>query len=245
MAKNTGRLGRDYMNRQQNTLRPLSSSQQIYELYLFVNPIGLKCYNIEQEVLRFIEDVEDVKIHFRFITFHNFNTVTQYMKRLNLPTNNLQLRNQMYQTIYDACLAYKAALMQGKKRGRKFLLLLQKELTSHPIEYSDELLTRVAEGARLDVDMFFEDKASGFVKSSYEADQQIGQEMNILQTPSLVIFDSLNNHFGVLLEDNITYELIEEAIGQPLTTLNTSHDTQVLKKDNVRIIGKDYLSIIK
>lgn len=229
------------MHRQQNLIRHLSSSQRIYDLYLFVNPIGTKCYNLEQEVLQFIEDAENVKIHFRFITFHNFNTVTQYMKRMNMPTNNLQLRNQMYQTIYDACLAYKAALMQGKKRGRKFLLLLQKELATQPIEYNKELLIKVAEGARLDVDMFFEDKASGFVKSSYEADQQIAQEMNIIQTPSLVIFDNYNNHYGVLLEDDINYDLIEEAVGLSIAR----KESQFIKKENMRMIGKEYLTIIK
>lgn len=227
---------------QQNMAHSLSSSQQIYELYLFVNPIGLKCYQTEQEVLRFIEDREDIKIHFRFITFHNFQTVTQYMKRLSLPANNLQLRNQMYYSIYDASLAYKAALMQGKKRGRKFLLLLQKELTSNPKEYGEELLTEVAIGSRLDVEMFFEDKASGFVKSSYEADQQIAQEMSIQSNPSLVIFDNYNQQYGVLLEDTINYELLEEAFEQSASAKTAN---RFLMNDNVRLIGKDYLRIIK
>ncbi|AZP05050.1 DsbA family protein [Jeotgalibaca ciconiae] len=231
------------MYRNQNTIHSLSSSPKIYEVYLFVNPIGLKCYQAEQEVLKFIEDMDHIKIHFRFITFHNFNTVSQYMKRLNLPSNNLQLRNQIYHTIYDACLAYKAALMQGKKRGRNFLLLLQKELTSHPIEYSDELLVKVAKGARLDVDMFFEDKASDFVKNSYESDQQIAQEMNIMRTPSLVIFDNLNQHYGVLLEDVFSYDLIEEAFGH--SNVKNKKNNEILQKDNVRAIGKDYLTIIK
>lgn len=231
------------MYRQQtHTMRPLSSPQ-IYELYLFVNPIGLKCYHTEQEVLRFIESRKDVKIHFRFITFHNFNTVTQYMKRLNLPTKNLQLRNQMYYSIYDASLAYKAALMQGKKRGRTFLLLLQKEMSIHPTEYGDELLARVAKEARLDIDMFFEDKVSAFVKSSYEADQQIAQEMNIHTNPSLVIFDNYNQNYGILLEDTINYDIITEAFDQSQSAYKNSR--QLLKKDNVHTIDKSYLRILK
>lgn len=231
------------MHRQHShTVRPLSSPQ-IYELYLFVNPIGLKCYYTEQEVLRFIESRKDVKIHFRFITFHNFNTVTQYMKRLNLPTKNLQQRNQMYYAIYDASLAYKAALMQGKKRGRSFLLLLQKEMSISPTGYGDELLTKVAEEARLDVEMFFEDKASGFVKSSYEADQQIAQEMNIQVNPSLVIFDNYNQNYGILLEDTINYDIIQEAFEHSQS--NFRENKQLLKKDNVHTIGKNYLRILK
>ena len=232
------------MNREhKKNEHPLSSSQQIYELYLFVNPIGLKCYRTEQEVLRFIEDREDIKIHFRFITFHNFATVTQYMKRLNVPANDLQLRNQMYFSIYDASLAYKAALMQGKKRGRNFLLLLQKELTSNPTEYSGDLLKEVAQGARLDVDMFFEDKVSGFVKSSYETDQHIAQEMNIQSNPSLVIFDNYNQQYGVLLEDTITYDLIEAAFDQSGALTKNSKLLQM--NEHAKIVGKEYLRVIK
>ena len=77
----------------QNTTDSISSPQQIFELYLFVNPIGYKCYRTEQEVLKFMSSLDGPKVHFRFITFHNFNTVTQYMKRLNLPEKDLTLRN--------------------------------------------------------------------------------------------------------------------------------------------------------
>ena len=227
------------------TYSNLNPSQHIFELYLFVNPIGLKCLNSEHEVLHFIESLEvneGFKVHFRFLTFHNFNTVTQYMKRLNMPTNDLQLRNKIYQTIYDASLAYKAALMQGKKRGRKFLMLLQKELNVNMIDYSQELLVAVAKGANLDVEMFLEDKASSFVKSSYDADQKTAQEMNISHNPSLVIFDNFNQQFGVLLEDVINYELIENAFNH---ANSLDQHTQMPQLKKARVVGKSYLQIIK
>lgn len=228
-----------------NSMQNMNPSQQVFELYLFVNPIGLKCLHSEEEVLRFIESLElneGFKVHFRFLTFHNFNTVTQYMKRLNMPTNDLQLRNQVYQTIYDASLAYKAALMQGKKRGRKFLMLLQKELNINLVEYSESLLEDVARGANLDYEMFLEDKASSFVKSSYEADQKTAQEMNITNNPSLVIFDNYNQQFGVLLEDIINCELIEKAFNHANSATTNSHLPNRIKS---RTIGKSYLQILK
>lgn len=228
-----------------NTYSKLNPSQHVFELYLFVNPIGLKCLNSEHEVLHFIESLEineGFKVHFRFLTFHNFNTVTHYMKRLNMPTNDLQLRNKIYQTIYDASLAYKAALMQGKKRGRKFLMLLQKELNVNMIDYSQELLVDVAKVANLDVEMFLEDKASSFVKSSYDADQRTAQEMNISNNPSLVIFDNFNQQFGVLLEDVINYELIEKAFNH---ANSLDQHTQMPPQKKARAVGKSYLQIIK
>lgn len=228
-----------------NSYRKLNPSQHVFELYLFVNPIGLKCLNSEEEVLRFIESLElteGLKVHFRFLTFHNFNTVTQYMKRLNMPTNDLVLRNEVYLTIYDASLSYKAALMQGKKRGRKFLMLLQKELNINLKKYTPELVNEVAKGANLDVEMFLEDKASSFVKRSYDADQKIAQEMNITTNPSLVIFDSFNQQYGVLLEDIINCDGINEAF-----TRANSLDSQprTPSKEKMKAVGKSYLQILK
>jgi len=225
----------------QNTTDSISSPQQIFELYLFVNPIGYKCYRTEQEVLKFMSSLDGPKVHFRFITFHNFNTVTQYMKRLNLPEKDLTLRNQIYSSIYDASLAYKAALMQGKKRGRSFLLHLQKALADGKTPYSNELLAEVAAKAKLDVDMFFEDKESPFVKSSYEADQHIAQEMNIKTNPSLVIFDNLNYQYGLLLEDNITAEVLHEVIKD--CSVACEQKSANMKKTNITTIGKNYIRI--
>ncbi|AQS52798.1 hypothetical protein BW727_100405 [Jeotgalibaca dankookensis] len=228
------------MHTNNQTLQNSKDAIKHFDLYLFVNPIGLKCYHSEQEVLRYIESIADnknVKIHFRFLTFHNFNTVSFYMRRMDLPVNDLQLRNQVYQTIYDASLAYKAALMQGKKRGRNFLLLLQKELTVNLALYSDQLLKKIAKGANLDVEMFFEDKDSDFVKSSYDADQRIGQEMNIKQTPSLVIFGNDNQQFGILLEEIINFERLEEAFNHS--------DLKLTQSNNILPVSKNYLQILK
>ncbi len=91
--------------------------------------------------------------------------------------------------------------------------------------------------------MFFEDKTSGFVKSSYETDQHIAQEMNIQSNPSLVIFDNYNQQYGVLLEDTITYDLIEEAFDQSGALTKNSKLLQT--NDRARILGKEYLRIIK
>ena len=227
-----------------NEFSKLNPSQHVFELYLFVNPIGLKCLNSENEVLHLNIPVVIVaqNVHDVVRTRTTIEDVTQYMKRLNLPTNDLQLRNKIYQTIYDASLAYKAALMQGKKRGRKFLMLLQKELNVNMIEYSHELLLDVAKGANLDIEMFLEDKASSFVKSSYEADQRTAQEMNISNNPSLVIFDNFNQQFGVLLEDVINYDLIEKAFNH---ANSLDPQSQMPSQKKARTVGKSYLQIIK
>ena len=184
------------------------STERIFDCYLFINPIGRQCYHCEQEVMKFIERTP-YKVHVHFIPFHNFRSVTQYMKNNQLNDKNIDLRNEIYTKIYDASLSYKAALLQGKKLGRAFLMELQTQLHLLHKEYTPELLQEIIQIIGLDEKMFYEDKASKLVHQEYEKDQQIAQEMMVEMNPSLVIFDNLNQQYGVILHQNITAEMIE------------------------------------
>ena len=193
--------------------RPLST-ERIFDCYLFINPIGKQCYHCEQEVMKFIERTP-YKVHVHFIPFHNFKSVTQYMKNNQLNDKNIDLRNEIYTKIYDASLSYKAALLQGKKLGRAFLMELQPQLHLLHKEYTPELLQEIIQIIGLDEKMFYEDKASKLVHQEYEKDQQIAQEMMVESNPSLVIFDNLNQQFGVILHENISADMIEHVCEMP------------------------------
>ena len=104
-----------------------TSHEKIFELFLFVNPLGTYCYRCENELLKFVRNSE-FKVHYHFLTFHNLQTVNQYMKNQKLPVTDLDLRNDIYMKIYDASLSYKAALLQGKRLGHQFLIELQQQI---------------------------------------------------------------------------------------------------------------------
>lgn len=203
-------------------------SERIFELFLFVNPLGHYCYCCEKEVLAFIKSIP-YKVHIHVMTFHNFNTVTEFMNRNNLNHRDLSLRNEIYSAIYDASLSYKAALLQGKKMGRDFLIHMQKQIHKHQLAYSPELLHNVIDTIGLDKEEFFKDKTSNLVKLDYERDQRVAQEMNVRHTPSLVIFDTYNKDYGILLDQGITKEQIH----------SICFETDCLSK--IDTIGKEYV----
>ena len=207
-------------------INPLPT-ERIFDCYLFINPIGKQCYHCEQEVMKFIERTP-YKVHVHFIPFHNFKSVTQYMKNNQLNNKNIDLRNEIYTKIYDACLSYKAALLQGKKLGRAFLMELQTQLHLLHKEYTPELLQEIIQIIGLDEKMFYEDKASKLVHQEYEKDQQIAQEMMVETNPSLVIFDNLNQQYGVILHQNINADIIEHVCE------NLHHDIGVCPKKTQR-----------
>lgn len=193
-----------------------TSHEKIFELFLFVNPLGTYCYRCENELLKFVRNSE-FKVHYHFLTFHNLQTVNQYMKNQKLPVTDLDLRNDIYMKIYDAALSYKAALLQGKRLGHQFLIELQQQTHQHKRAYNDDLLEEILNKVEIDKKMFYEDKSSSAVKKAYDRDLQIAQEMNVTHTPSLVIFDNSNQPYGLLLASSITAETIAEICnGEPL-----------------------------
>ena len=214
-------------NSELSRIHPTSSTERIFDCYLFINPLGKQCYKCEQEVMKFIERTPH-KVHVHFLPFHNFKSVTQYMKNNQLNDKNIDLRNEIYTKIYDASLSYKAALLQGKKLGRAFLMELQTQLHLLHKEYTPELLQEIIQIIGLDEKMFYEDKASKLVHQEYEKDQQIAQEMMVETNPSLVIFDNLNQQYGVILHQNINADIIEHVCE------NLHHDIGVCPKKTQR-----------
>ena len=214
-------------NSELSRIHPTSSTERIFDCYLFINPLGKQCYKCEQEVMKFIKRTPH-KVHVHFLPFHNFKSVTQYMKNNQLNVKNIDLRNEIYTKIYDASLSYKAALLQGKKLGRAFLMELQTQLHLLHKEYTPELLKEIIQIIGLDEKMFYEDKASKLVHQEYEKDQQIAQEMMVEMNPSLVIFDNLNQQYGVILHQNINADIIEHVCE------NLHHDIGVCPKKTQR-----------
>ena len=215
-------------NSELSRIHPTSSlTERIFDCYLFINPLGKQCYKCEQEVMKFIERTPH-KVHVHFLPFHNFKSVTQYMKNNQLNDKNIDLRNEIYTKIYDASLSYKAAQLQGKKLGRAFLMELQTQLHLLHKEYTPELLQEIIQIIGLDEKMFYEDKASKLVHQEYEKDQQIAQEMMVETNPSLVIFDNLNQQYGVILHQNINADIIEHVCE------NLHHDIAVCPKKTQR-----------
>lgn len=214
-------------NSELSRIHPTSSTDRIFDCYLFINPLGKQCYKCEQEVMKFIKRTPH-KVHVHFLPFHNFKSVTQYMKNNQLNVKNIDLRNEIYTKIYDASLSYKAALLQGKKLGRAFLMELQTQLHLLHKEYTPELLQEIIQIIGLDEKMFYEDKASKLVHQEYEKDQQIAQEMMVETNPSLVIFDNLNQQYGVILHQNINADIIEHVCE------NLHHDIGVCPKKTQR-----------
>ena len=178
------------------------------EVYMFMNPIGTECYQAERQILKLVEEIGVKKIQFRFVPFLNMRVVDSYMHRRKLPRHDLKMRNEVFQTLYSASLDYKAIQLQGKKKGRAFLLKLQERVGFQHEHYSASLVDRLLTEIGADMDEFQQDRPTNFVKEAFTTDQQVAHDMGVVNNPSCVIYNyNCERDFGVLVEGDLCKEL--------------------------------------
>ncbi|RRK11548.1 DsbA family protein [Lactiplantibacillus garii] len=194
------------------------------EVYLFVNPLATQCVRDEQNVLRLAND-SDKQIQFQFVPLLNINVIQRALKSQGIATADWQAQNQQSQTLYRVILDYKAALFQGKKRGRNFLIALQSAMLKAKQHYSEDLVRQVARDCKIDLDMFMEDRNGHLAKQAFKADQRLASEMNITEASSAVVFDCDQYDYGVLLE-HFNYDTLADLVNGRLDPFqNLAHHT--------------------
>lgn len=191
----------------------------IVEVFLFVNPLGSTCFETEKLIESFSNEREE-KVKVRFIPLLNFHTIGNMIKETDNQT--LSNRNQVYTDSFHASLAFQAASMQGKKKGRKYLMTLQDKVINEGKEVSKELFTQIAESVKLDIEMFEEDFESDYLKSAFQKDQKLAQEMNIQNAPSCVLYSGNNTDYAYRVEASITKPLLHGFCDEKVQT-KTSH----------------------
>lgn len=173
----------------------------IFELYLFINPLGYPCYKSQVEVLKMIEMLaSEVDLH--ILPLLNQKIIERFMAQRGLDQRDLQMRNNLFQTIYKASIAYKSACIQGKRIGREFLFELQRTSMSEFLSMDEEKLYEVAHKVGLDFETFLSDYRSDFTRQLFLKDQQIANELLVELSPSVVIFEYFSGE-GRLVTDNI------------------------------------------
>lgn len=194
----------------------------VFEVFLFVNPLGDTCLNCEEEVMKFVNQT-DKKVYFRFITTSDMQTFNRYVKATN-KSLSLNERNELYLAHQEVCKAYKAALLQGKKVGQEYLMKIQNYFGRQGHPYSHEKMLELAQSKRLDMDMWLQDMDSALTKESMVADAKLARQMQIAENPTVVIFDNINYHYGLKIESNITLENLESLTNQMMRHSEESLD---------------------
>lgn len=189
----------------------MSQTNNLVEVYHFINPIGKICFTTEKEILDFANEFNG-KVSIRFIPFVNMQTIQAFLEREGMWPIDLEVRNKVYEKAYSAGLAFHAASMQGKKFGRLFLLEFQKQVIQNGAEINQDLFLQIADLIGIDIEMFEGDLASDWVKKMFVADQRLAHEMDITETPSCIVYTNTNFEYGYLLRPGFTKQALHNLI---------------------------------
>ncbi|GKQ43085.1 dithiol-disulfide isomerase [Companilactobacillus sp. RD055328] len=173
----------------------------MWEVFLFVNPLGSYCLKTERTILEFVKK-HNIQAHFNFIAITNMENVNDILENVFDNTTDLELRNEITIAAYDAALTYKAAACQGKKKARELLMSIQYAFNELNREYNNDLVKEITTKLNIDFKELIADKECDLVNSSFQADQLLAREMNVTHTPSTVIFNYDANDSNGLLIDN-------------------------------------------
>ncbi|MFE8700395.1 ClpXP adapter SpxH family protein [Cytobacillus sp. FJAT-54145] len=113
--------------------------------------------------------------------------------------------------------AIKAAELQGRRSGIRFLRKLQEGLFLEKQNISSiEVLKDCAEGAGLDVDEFISDIHSESAAKAFQCDLKITAEMEVQEIPTLVFFNENIEDEGIKITGYYPYEVYEQVLEEML-----------------------------
>ncbi|KAA0565482.1 DsbA family protein [Bacillus sp. CH30_1T] len=120
---------------------------------------------------------------------------------------------------YLASFAIKAAELQGKHSGIRFLRFLQERLFLQKQDISNiEVLKECAQAAKLDLSEFMNDINSSSASKAFQCDVKITSEMEVEEIPTLVFFNENIEDEGLKITGLYSYEvyvhIIEEMLGE-------------------------------
>lgn len=208
---------------------------KLVEIYLFVDPLGRRCNSARKIINRFREDHME-KIKLRIIPIVNAKKVLGYARKNQLKKLDsfVDKNNRLSTNTYQACLAFHASTMQGKKAGHEFLTELQSAVVENNEPFTEKLVFGIAEEMDiLDLEMFTEDYRSDLAKSMYQRNLKLAAEMNIQKTPSCVIIKNGVESDAIRVDKEIEDELLHAICGLDKVTVTTESSTSESKEEKI------------
>ncbi|WP_064092267.1 ClpXP adapter SpxH family protein [Rossellomorea aquimaris] len=214
-----------------NHLKGCGPEKKPLEIYMFVDPLCPECWALEP-ILK--------KLHIEYGQYFRIRYILSgQLSSLNLATKRKKedLAQQWEKTAsrsgmscdgslwienpidspYLASFAIKAAELQGKHSGIRFLRFLQERLFLEKQDISSiEVLKECAQSAKLDLKEFMNDINSSSASKAFQCDVKITSEMEVDEIPTLVFFNENIEDEGLKITGLYSYEVYVHIIEEML-----------------------------
>lgn len=178
----------------------------MFEIFLFINPIGIYCYDTEKLIRNTVDEL-GIDVCYHYIPIANVCLVKDDIIRRRKDGQKLPDISSISTVTYEALRNYHAIkLSYGNKKARRYLYELQKYLSKDASVYSPELFQKIIDKLNIKASTINTIKQGDYLKASIEDDQKLANQWNIKSTPTIVLFDENDDQNGVLLDGPVSQQ---------------------------------------
>ncbi|AST94221.1 dithiol-disulfide isomerase [Sutcliffiella cohnii] len=197
------------------------------EIYLFIDPLCPECWGLEPILKKLqieygryftIKHVLSGKLATLNLGKKNApetmaKTWERTANRSGMSCDGSLWLEQPISTPFAASVAIKAAELQGRRSGSKFLRKLQEVLFLQKQDISNiDVLKECAISVQLDVEEFERDLKEEYAAKALQCDLKITSEMEVQEIPSLVFFNENIEAEGIKVSGCHSYEIYVEIL---------------------------------
>jgi len=209
--------------------------KQSIEIYAFINPLCLHSWGMEPILKRLqLEYGKHINIkHILSGNLAHLSALQQMQKIQNYPSFSQTAKKSRvatcceskvsyhYTTIpYNVSIAIKAAELQGKKHGIRFLRKLQQFYFLKKKDISSiDVIIECAKAVKLDIDEFQSDITSHIAAKAFQCDIKVAEEMDVQEAPTLVFFNEKTEDEGIKVSGIYSYDIYKSILNEIMPTL--------------------------
>ena len=178
----------------------------MFEIFLFVNPIGVYCYDTEVSVKKTVGEL-DISSSFHFIPITNSKVIRDDIIRRKTCGQTINDIPEYTMAAYQALRNYHAIkLKYGNKKARSYLVNLQQAVSKNFSVYSQNLPKSVAVDLGLNYKRICDPKINKYIDDSIEQDKELARKFNIQTIPTTIFFNESGDDNGLLVEGTIAHD---------------------------------------
>jgi predicted DsbA family dithiol-disulfide isomerase len=209
------------------------SNKKPLEIYFFIDPLCPECWALEPIVKKLqieygqlftLKHVLSGRLASLNISpKQKFENIARVWERTASRSGmscdgNLWLESPI-SSPYTVSIAIKAAGLQGKRPGIRFLRKVQEVVFLKKQNISDEnVLMQCAEEVGLDTSEFYKDLHSDSAAKAFQCDVKITAEMDVQEIPTLVFFNENIEEEGIKITGCYPYEMYVQILHEMLGT---------------------------
>lgn len=207
------------------------SEKKPLEIYMFIDPLCPECWALEPNLKKLqieygryfsIKHVVSGRLAMLNLTKkQHYESIAELWEktatRTGMSCDGSLWFEDPISSPHIVSVAIKAAELQGRRAGIRFLRKLQEGLFLEKQNMSKlEVLQECAGDAGLDVDEFISDIHSDSAAKAFQCDLKITSEMDVQEIPTLVFFNENIEEEGIKITGVYPYEVYEQILVEML-----------------------------